>query len=76
VSAEVTEKNVVERLAALSFWQWQAWTRFFLQGKHTPADLYEWVRLLNVKYADLTEEQKDDYRFWARKMLEVTGDVE
>jgi hypothetical protein len=72
---QTTQQSKTEKLAALSFWQWQSWTRFFLEGKHKPTDLKEWVRLLAAKYEDLTEKQKEDYRFWARKMLEVTGDV-
>jgi hypothetical protein len=68
---QTTQQSKVERLAALSFWQWQSWTRFFLEGKHTPEDLKEWVRLLGAKYEDLTGKQKENYRFWARKMLEI-----
>ena len=63
--------ELLENLAALSFWQWQSWTRYFLQGKHKPEDLHEWIELLGAKYEDLPEEKKQDYRFWANKAMEI-----
>jgi hypothetical protein len=71
IGAKNVTSELMEKLAALAFWQWQSWTRYFLQGKHKPKDLQEWIDLLGIKYADLPEEKKKDYRFWAKKAMEI-----
>jgi hypothetical protein len=63
--------ELLEKLAALEHWQWASWTRYFLQGKHTPEDLHRWIKQMDMKYEDLSEKEKDNDRFWARKVLEI-----
>ena len=54
-----TEQELREKIAELEHTQWQSWAKV-----RNPEHL-----LLNVSYTKLTEEQKDQDRFWADQVL-------
>jgi hypothetical protein len=62
---------LLEELAALEHDQWIAWSQDIAQTEQiTPARLFRWQELWKP-YATLTEEQKDQDREWAEKVLEI-----
>lgn len=73
-TTQQSKPELLEKLAALDLWKWQSWLRYVFCGKFGPDKLKEMYCLLDVKYEDLTEEQKENYRFWARKTLEIMKD--
>jgi len=61
-------KNPLEQLAALEHEQWAKWTRHFLENA-TPENLARWKRQTETPYDQLSEEEKDADRVWARRVL-------
>ena len=61
---------VLEKLAALEHEQWITWANHILNGEPnlTKERVYRWRQFL-VPYSRLTEEQKEQDRVWARKVL-------
>lgn len=62
-----------EALAALEHEQWMAWAKSLMQSEHLSVDrCCRWDALF-VPYAKLTEEQKDQDRKWADKVLALSA---
>ena len=63
--------QLLEKLATLEHEQWIAWSKSIVREEQISLERYNrWVELW-VPYEDLTEEQKEQDRVWARKVLEV-----
>ena len=58
-----------ERISSIFHEAWSAWCRYFLEGKHTPDDLHDWQKYMNLPYEELPDGWKDNNRFWANKVL-------
>ncbi len=65
---------ILEQLAALEHDQWVAWSQQIAKTeKISPERLARWESLW-IPYAQLTEEQKDSDRDWARKAYNIVTD--
>lgn len=64
------KNDLLEKLAALEHEQWAAWTQHLL-AHQTPENLAKWQRQIQATYGDLTEDEKESDRIWARKALEL-----
>jgi len=63
--------DIVEKLAALEHEQWAHWTEYMLNNLHDE-NIAKWKRQIKTPYSDLSEEEKDSDRVWARKVAKVT----
>ena len=59
-----------EQLAELEHRQWAHWTRYMLEN-WTGVNRARWTRQMNVPYAELSEDEKREDRYWADKVLEL-----
>ena len=66
----MSNKTVLDNLAALEHNQWAHWTAYMLDHL-TDANIERWKRQLATPYADLSEKEKESDREWARKALSV-----
>jgi ADP-ribose pyrophosphatase len=71
LAAIIMNTKLIERLAELEHEQWSAWTRHFL-NEGSPENIERWRRQLETPYSQLTEEEKEADRVWARKVLQCT----
>lgn len=62
--------NLLEKLAALEHEQWAHWTEHMLDNL-TEENTARWRGQIAASYADLTEEEKDKDREWARRVWGV-----
>jgi hypothetical protein len=73
----MTDDNIIECLAALEHLQWWQWAETLMKSEaHLSTERVERWKKLMVPYAQLTEEQKEADRIWARrsvKTLEALG---
>jgi hypothetical protein len=60
--------TVLEELAALEHEQWSHWTRYLLDNL-SPENIARWQRQIETPYRELSEEEKEKDRIWARKVL-------
>jgi len=64
-------RQLLEKLAALEHEQWIAWSKSIAREEQISPERYgRWFELW-IPYEDLTEEQKERDRVWARKVLKV-----
>ena len=67
--------DLLEKLAAAEHEQWIFWSKVFYQKhKNNPklkSQFAKWEMLWNTPYDQLTEEQKEEDRIWARKVLNI-----
>lgn len=63
-------KDLLEKLAELEHLQWTEWTRYMLNNL-TEKNIRRWKRQLETSYKDLSEEEKQSDRRWARKVLDL-----
>ena len=63
----MTENNLEE----LMFHAWQSHVRFILCGKFTPERLQQLYRELDKPYSEVSEETRQDCRFWAEKVKQI-----
>lgn len=62
--------ELLERLAALEHKQWATWAAAIMSTHDVGAHRRErWTRLIATPYSRLTEEEKEQDRVWARKVL-------
>ena len=61
---------MIEKLAALEHEQWAHWTRYMLDNL-TPENIERWKRQIETPYSDLTENEKESDRNWARRVLDI-----
>jgi ADP-ribose pyrophosphatase len=66
------QKLLLEKLAEQEHEQWVAWTRHLLENQ-TPENVARWRRQMQTSYDQLTEEEKEADRVWARKALTIIG---
>ena len=73
-----------EQLAALEHEQWAHWTEYMLgvveklfkdESFEKIPEVRRWRKQIDTPYAELTEEEKDSDRFWADKVLDITGNI-
>ncbi len=60
----------LEQLAALEHEQWAAWTKHFLENL-TPENRKRWEKQVAETFSELSQEEKEKDREWARKVIEV-----
>jgi ADP-ribose pyrophosphatase len=65
------EDQLLESLAQLEHEQWASWARCFLSNKSEENQI-RWQRQMETPYEDLTDDEKEADRFWARKVLACT----
>ncbi len=63
---------MIERLAKLEHEQWAHWTRYMLDNL-TDENIARWRRQIETPYAELSEEEKESDRKWARKVIEIVA---
>ena len=69
----VTEEEILEKLAELEHEQWSHWTTYFLKNRCIVSNLHRWQIQSKKSYNNLSEEEKESDREWARKVLAVVG---
>ncbi len=60
--------SLLERLAELEHQQWAHWTRY-LMNNFDNDHIELWDRLCDTPYINLTEQEKNSDREWARKVI-------
>ena len=77
------DNKLLEKLAELEHKQWACWTKYMLDklypimspdalaDKCRLEDLHRWERQIKTKYKNLSEEDKEKDRIWARKVLDA-----
>lgn len=71
----MTEETLLEKLADLEHRQWQSWTAYFLSNL-TKENEVRWSEQALKNYAQLSEEDKEKDRVYARKVLEILNKPE
>jgi hypothetical protein len=72
---ETFNQELLEKLAELEHEQWHEWSKsIYLNESLSALRITRWKRLWKP-YNELTEEQKEQDRIWARKVLEIIGDI-
>lgn len=76
----MTESDLIEKLAELSHNQWAGWTDWMFEKwdqTHASGETFQqrWMRQVNSRYADLSEQEKESDRIEARKVLALIGPV-
>lgn len=56
------------KLEELMFHAWQSHVRFILQGKFTRERLLQINKELSQNYSEVTEQTKQDCRYWAEQV--------
>ena len=71
-SAEIKKKEdaLVEGIAPFEHEQWAHWTKYMLDNL-TDENIKRWRKQIETKYEDLSEEEKESDRVWARKLLAI-----
>ena len=67
---KMKEQYKLEELAELEHIQWAHWTRYMLNNL-TPENIERWKRQIDTPYEELSEEEKNSDRKWARKVLDI-----
>ena len=68
--------ELLEKLAELEHDQWMSWTKYLVENEPSlfPSLISKWY--MNWKpYADLSEEEKEKDRIWARKALQIIDEI-
>ena len=65
------EDDLIESLAELEHKQWVHWTRYMLDNHLDVSHIARWRRQTNTPYSELSEQEKESDRAWAKKILEV-----
>jgi phage terminase small subunit len=64
------EKGLTEKLAALEHQQWREWALTLMETEKISEErVKRWCKLCVASYSELTEEQKEQDRVWARKII-------
>lgn len=71
----MTKEKLIEQLAELEHDQWVSWSRSVWErnGGHITSDLYKHWEKNWIPYSELSEEEKEKDRKWARKTLKIIG---
>ena len=70
----VDSNDLLEKLAELEHKQWETWTQYMLDHD-TIVNRMRWQRQSLTDYRELSEEDKEKDRIWARKILQVLAQV-
>ena len=74
MTLEEDMKELIEQMTALEHEQWVQWSQQITATETiSPDRLKRWEKLW-IPYSDLTEEQKDQDREWARKSFDIARD--
>jgi hypothetical protein len=68
----MTDKSLLEKLAALEHEQWAHWTEYMVKSvpvEFSNEDIKRWRRQIETPYEELSEYEKDSDRRWASKVL-------
>jgi len=65
------EFQKIEKLAALEHEQWMAWSKDIVKTESIRYGRLERWQKLWIPYEQLTEEQKEQDRVWARKVIDI-----
>ena len=60
--------DIIERLACEEHSQWCQWARHMLDNM-TPENIVLWRRQIDTPYLQLSEEDKEKDRVWARRTI-------
>jgi hypothetical protein len=72
---EKQENELIEKLAELEHDQWVIWSKSLVQMENlSDKRLVRWAKLWKP-YAQLTEEQKEQDRVWARKSIQLIKEL-
>lgn len=63
--------ELIEKLADIEHKQWIPWSENISRNEKITEERYLRWRRLWVSYEELTEEQKEQDRVWARKVLQI-----
>lgn len=63
----------IEVLASLEHEQWAHWTKYMLDNL-TDENISRWRLQIKTPYEQLTENEKESDRVWARKVSEICTD--
>ena len=81
MTLEEDMNELIELMAALEHEQWAHWTAYFLRillDAHpdlgTDENVLRWSRQILVDYKDLSEEEQESDREWARKSFDIARD--
>ena len=69
--AETKLDHLREALAELEHIQWMAWSKHLAQSERLSADRVATWETMWRPYSELTEEQKDQDREWADRVLNI-----
>ena len=72
---EEQKAELIEKLAELEHEQWIKWSEDIVRSEKIREERYLRWRRLQIPYKELTEEQKDQDRVWARKVLQLFEDL-
>ena len=70
VSEAESKEELIEKLAALEHEQWAHWTKHMLANM-TDENIEKWKKQIETLYSELSEEEKESDRKWARKVLSI-----
>ena len=63
------EVALIEKLAELEHEQWMQWSQAIASRENISSEIFKRWQLLWKEYDELTEEEKEQDRIWARKVL-------
>jgi len=67
--------NLLERLASLEHEQWAHWTRYMLNNLNKE-NIQRWRRQIETPYDQLSEDEKESDRRWARRVIALLKEVD
>lgn len=62
-------QELIEKLSDLEHRQWRSWTEYLIENEDIPEELEEKWKKNHVPYEELSEEEKEKDRKWARKVV-------
>jgi len=68
------DEELAEKLAAVEHEQWMEWAKSIMEEEEISPDRRERWEGYMVPYAELSEEDKESDREYARKVLDVLGE--
>ena len=66
--------DLIEKLAELEHEQWIYWSKNIAETEQIASNRLERWKNLWCPYSELTEEQKEQDREWARKVLQIVNE--
>jgi len=66
--------ELLERLAELEHEQWSHWIKYMFSNWSKP-NAFRWIEQSKKSYEELTEEEKESDREWAKKALAIFSEL-